>query len=98
MSPRPRQVVGELRAGGRKLDAMIEALNGEFVELTRNDPVVTRLTSIPGVGVRNGTALIAAVRKAINFAKAQDLCARLCLFPRQHCHRSREASRLWGVG
>jgi transposase len=61
LSPRLRQLVGELRAEWRELDGRIEALNGEFVELARNDAAARRLTSIPGVGVLNATALIAAV-------------------------------------
>lgn len=74
----------ELRTEWRELDARIEALNGEFIELARNDPAARRLTSIPGVGVLNATALIAAVGDASGFAKARDLGAWLGLVPRQH--------------
>lgn len=84
LSPRMRQLAGELRAEWKALDARIEALNGEFVELARNDPAARRLTSIPGVGVLNATALIAAVGNASGFAKARDLGAWLGLVPRQH--------------
>jgi len=84
LSPRLRRLVGELRAEWRELDARIEALNGEFVELARNDAAARRLTSIPGVGVLNATALIAAVGDARSFAKARDLGAWLGLVPRQH--------------
>lgn len=84
LSPRLRQLVGELRAEWRMLDTKIEALNGEFVELARNDPAARRLTSIPGVGVLNATALIAAVGNASGFAKARDLGAWLGLVPGQH--------------
>ena len=72
MSPRVRQLVSELRAEWRGLDAKIEALNGEFVELARHDAAARRLTSIPGVGVLNATALVAAVGDASAFAKARD--------------------------
>jgi len=84
LSPRIRQLAGELRAEWRELDAKIEAINGEFVELARTDPAARRLTSIPGVGVLNATALIAAVGNASAFAKARDLGAWLGLVPRQH--------------
>lgn len=84
LSPRLRQLVGELRAEWRELDTRVEALNGEFVELARNDAAARRLTSIPGVGVLNATALIAAVGDASSFAKARDLGAWLGLVPRQH--------------
>ena len=84
LSSRLRQLVGELRTEWRDLDARIEALNGEFIELARNDAAARRLTSIPGVGVLNATALIAAVGDASSFAKARDLGAWLGLVPRQH--------------
>ena len=84
LSPRLRQLVDELRAEWRELDTRVEALNGEFVELARNDAAARRLTSIPGVGVLNATALIAAVGDASSFAKARDLGAWLGLVPRQH--------------
>lgn len=82
--PRLRQLVGELRAEWRELDAKIEALNGELVELAHNDAAARRLKSIPAVGVINATALIAAVGDASSFAKARDLGAWLGLVPRQH--------------
>lgn len=84
LSLRMRQLVGELREEWRELDTKIEAINGEFVELARSDPAARRLTSIPGVGVLNATALIAAVGNASAFAKARDLGAWLGLVPRQH--------------
>jgi hypothetical protein len=84
LSSRLRQLVGELRAEWRELNARTEALNGEFIGLARNDAAVRRLTSIPGIGVLNATALIAAVGKASSFAKARDLGAWRGLVPRQH--------------
>src|SRR3546814_20105898 len=79
-----RQLVSELRTEWRELDAKIEAINGEFVELARTDPAARRLTSIPGVGVLNATALIAAVGNAGAFAKARALGAWLGRGPRPH--------------
>ena len=84
LSPRLRQLVSELRAEWRELDARIKALNGEFVELARNDAAARRLTSIPGIGVLNAAALIAAVGDASSFTNARDLGAGLGLVPRQH--------------
>jgi transposase len=84
LSPRMRQLAGALRAEWQELDVKIEALNGEFVEMARNDDAMRRLTSIPGVGVLNATALVAAVGDASGFAKARDLGAWLGLVPRQH--------------
>src|SRR3546814_20398243 len=90
-----RQLVSELRTEWRELDAKIEAINGEFVELARTDPAARRLTSIPGVGVLNATALIAAVGNAGAFAKARDLGAWLGLVPRQHTTGGKR--RLMGI-
>lgn len=84
VSQRVRQLVGELRAEWQELDVKIEALNGEFVDMARNDEAMRRLTSIPGIGVLNATALVAAVGDASSFAKARDLGAWLGLVPRQH--------------
>ncbi len=84
LSPRVRQLISELRAEWRELDVKIEVLNGEFVKLARQDTAARRLTSIPGVGVLNATALIAAVGNASGFAKARDLGAWLGLVPRQN--------------
>lgn len=95
LSPRVRQLAREMRAEWRELDTKIEALNGEFVELARSDATARRLTSIPGVGVLNATALIAAVGNASAFAKARDLGAWLGLVPRQHTTGGK--ARLLGI-
>lgn len=84
LSPRIRQLTGDLRQEWRELDAKIEALNDEFIALARNDDNMRRLTSIPGIGVLNATALVAAVGDGRTFAKARDLGAWLGLVPRQH--------------
>jgi transposase len=84
LSQRVRQLIGDLRAEWKELDAKIEALNGEFVALARNHAAARRLTSIPGIGVLNATALIAAVGNASGFARARDLGAWPGLVPKQH--------------
>jgi transposase len=95
LSPRMRQLVGELRAEWRELDTKIKTLNGEFVQLARNDAAMRRLTSIPGVGVLNATALVAAVGDGSSFAKARDLGAWLGLVPRQYSTGGK--ARLLGI-
>lgn len=95
LSPRLRQLVSELRVEWKELDAKITALNGEFVELARHDAAARRLTSIPGVGALNATALIAAVGNASSFAKARDLGAWLGLVPRQYSTGGK--ARLLGI-
>jgi transposase len=95
LSPRVRKLASEMRAEWRELDRKIEALNGEFIELARHNAAARRLTSIPGVGVLNATALVAAVGNASGFAKARDLGAWLGLVPRQHTTGGK--ARLLGI-
>jgi transposase len=73
----------------------IQALNGEFVDLAHQDAAARRLTSIPGVGVLNATALIAAVGNASGFAEARDLGAWLGLAPKQQTTGGK--ARLLGI-
>jgi len=84
VSPRMRQLVIDMRAEWQELDRRIAALNAEFVELARCDVAARRLTTIPGVGVLNATALVAAVGDASAFRRGRDLGAWLGLVPKQH--------------
>lgn len=95
LSARMLQLVGELRAEWQMLDSRIEALNGEFVETARQDDVMRRLTSIPGIGVLNATALAAAIGNGSSFDRARDLGAWLGLVPRQHSTGGK--ARLFGI-
>ena len=69
---------------GQPLDERIKAYDDEFAALTRTDAQARRLASIPGVGVINATALLAAVGDGSAFAKGRDLASWLGLTPRQH--------------
>lgn len=97
LSPRVHQLVADLRSEWKELDRKIDALNAEFIRLARGDAAMRRLTSIPGVGVLNATALVAAVGDASSFAKARDLGAWLGLVPRQYStgDRPRSCPRTW---
>jgi transposase len=95
LSPRILQLITDLRAEWVTLDAKIEAINDEFIEMARNDPAARRLTAIPGIGTLNATALLAAVGNASGFAKARDFGAWLGLVPRQHTTGGRP--RLLGI-
>jgi transposase len=95
LSPRMSRLVAEMHAEWKALDARIEALNGEFVEMARSDPAMRRLTTIPGVGVLNATALVAAVGDGSTFSKARDLSAWLGLVPRQQTTGGKQ--RLLGI-
>lgn len=81
---RIRQLLVDMREEWAELDRRIEALDQEFSALARSDPAARRLTSIPGIGALNATALVAAVGRAESFSHARDLGAFLGLVPRQH--------------
>jgi transposase len=51
--------------------------------MARNDPAARRLATIPGIGVLNATALVAAVGSGETFGRGRDLAAWLGLVPRQ---------------
>jgi transposase len=83
LSARMRLLIDDMRAQWRELDRRIAAFDAEFVATARNDAAARRLTTIPGIGVLNATALVAAVGDARSFARARDLAAWLGLVPRQ---------------
>ena len=79
-----RQLVIDMRAEWQDLDHRIATLNAEFVALVRSDATARRLITIPGIGVLNATALVAAVGDASAFRQGRDLSAWLGLAPKQH--------------
>jgi transposase len=83
LSPRMRLLVDDMRAQWHELDRRIAAFDAEFVTAARSDETARRLSTIPGIGVLNATALVAAVGDARTFARARDLAAWLGLVPRQ---------------
>jgi transposase len=84
LSPRMRRLVEEIRGEWRALDGRIEALNDEFAALIKTDAAAKRLVTVPGIGVLNATALIAAIGDGAAFRKGRDLGAWLGLVPKQH--------------
>lgn len=93
--PRMHQLIVELRGEWKMLDTKIAALNAEFVSLARHNLAMRRLTAIPGIGVLNATALVAAIGNAGSFQHARDLGAWLGLVPRQFTTGGK--SRLLGI-
>jgi len=83
LSPRMRLLIDDMRAQWRELDRRIAVFDAEFVTVARSDETARRLASIPGIGVLNATALVAAVGDARTFARGRDLAAWLGLVPRQ---------------
>ena len=83
LSRRVRSLLEDMQAEWRDLDRRIEVFNTEFVARAKTDDAARRLTSIPGIGVVNATALVAAIGDAATFARGRDLAAWLGLVPRQ---------------
>jgi transposase len=83
ISPRMRRLIEDMRAEWLELDRRIAAFDNEFAARARSDTEVRRLATIPGIGVLNATALVAAIGNGETFARGRDLAAWLGLVPRQ---------------
>jgi transposase len=83
LSPRTRQLIEDMRAEWQELDRRILAFDEEFADQARRDESARLLTTIPGIGPLNATALVAAMGRAETFGRARDLAAWLGLVPRQ---------------
>jgi transposase len=83
LSQRMWALIDNMRAQWRELDRRIADLDDEFAERARMDQAARRLTTIPGIGVLNATALIAAIGDGRTFDRSRDLAAWLGLVPRQ---------------
>ena len=82
-SARTRLLVDDLRLEWRELDRRIEAFDAEFAAQARTDEIARLLTTIPGIGPLNATALAAAIGNAQTFRRGRDLAAWLGLVPKQ---------------
>ena len=83
VSPRTRALIEDMRVQRAELDRRIEAFDDEFAQAARTDEAPRRLATIPGIGVLNATALVAAIGDGSSFARGRDLAAWLGLVPRQ---------------
>jgi transposase len=83
LSPRMHRLIEDMRAQWLELDRRIATFDNEFAACARNDADARRLATIPGIGVLNATALIAAIGNGQTFARGRDLAAWLGLVPRQ---------------
>ena len=83
LSRRMRVLVEDMRTQWSELDRRIAELDKELTEWVRNEEAARRLMTIPGIGVLNATALIAAIGQGESFARGRDLAAWLGLVPRQ---------------
>jgi len=83
VGPRVRLLLDDMLDQWRTLDRRIVALDDEFADMARNDPAARRLATIPGIGVLNATALVAAIGDGRTFSRGRDLSAWLGLVPCQ---------------
>jgi transposase len=83
VGPRVRLLLDDMLDQWRALDERIVALDDEFADMARNDPAARCLATIPGIGVLNATALVAAIGDGRTFSRGRDLSAWLGLVPRQ---------------
>jgi transposase len=83
LSERIRLLIEDMRAQWCELDRRIAELDAELAEWARDEETARRLMTIPGIGVLNATALVAAIGRGESFARGRDLAAWLGLVPRQ---------------
>jgi transposase len=82
-SRRTRVLIEDQRAEWSELDRRILAFDAEFALQARTDKTARLLTTIPGIGPLNATALVAAIGNAETFERGRDLAAWLGLVPKQ---------------
>ena len=83
LSPRMHTLIEDMRAEWAELDRRITAFDDELAARARSDEAARRLATVPGIGVLNATALVAAIGSGAAFARGRDLAAWLGLVPRQ---------------
>jgi transposase len=83
LSSRIQLLIEDMLTRWLALDERIAAFDAEFAAEAKRDEAARRLTSIPGIGALNATALVAAVGDAETFARGRNLAAWLGLVPRQ---------------
>ena len=66
------------------LDTRIDELDQEVQRQVKNNPAMTRLRTIPGVGAITAAAIVASVGDARQFKNGRQMAAFLGLTPRQH--------------
>src|SRR3979411_363951 len=69
LSPRIRLLIEDLRSEWRALDERIAAFDAEFVRMARDAEGSGRLSTIPGIGTINATAL--ATRQGLRTSRSQ---------------------------
>lgn len=83
LSTRTRLLIEDQRAEWSELNRRIQAFDEEFALQARTEESARLLTTIPGIGPLNATALVAAIGRAETFARGRDLAAWMGLVPKQ---------------
>ena len=88
-----RALLRELGDELRRLQARVEMFDRQLEATARRLKACQRLMTIPGVGEKTATALVAAVGDATQFRNGREMAAWLGLVPPAHDGRSTEAAR-----
>ena len=83
LSLRVLTLIADMRSQWADLDRRITAFDEEFMTYARSNESARLLSTIPGIGALNATALTAAIGNAQTFGRGRDLAAWLGLVPRQ---------------
>lgn len=76
-----------------RLDAAITTLEARIRATARDNPVMRRLGTIPGVGSLTAHAVVSAIGDGRQFRSARDFAAWCGLTPRQHASAGKQHSR-----
>ncbi len=95
LTPLFRRLLEGLRQDLEELDRRIDEMDQEIATAAKEDPVVQRLQTVPGIGPITATALVAAAGDGTQFKRGRDLSAWLGLTPGQHSSGGKE--RLLGI-
>ena len=90
-----RHVLADVHEEVRAIEGRIAALERELASVAADDPVVTRLRTIPGIGLLTATALVGSVGHIHAFHRARQFASWLGLTPREHSSGPRR--RLGGI-
>jgi transposase len=84
LTPRFRTWLSALYDELVHLDERIDGLDQQIDQLVQGDEQARRLLTIPGIGPKSATALLAAIGDINAFKNVRELAAWLGLVPRQH--------------
>jgi transposase len=86
---RLRRALANVTAEIRQLDDRVATIERELEAAAAEDPVVTRLQTVPGVGLLISTAAVATVGHIHSFHRGRQFASWLGLTPREHSSGNR---------